>query len=114
MVTSRKNAESSRPKRPPATTPEARENQLIMKAVDLAEKQMDDGTASAAVITHFLKLATVREGLERDKLAHENRLLEAKIEGMASAKNVEVLYSQALNAMRTYSGQEVEPEFDEI
>jgi hypothetical protein len=114
MVTSRKDAEPTRPRRAPATTPEARENQLISKAVDLAEKQIEEGTASAAVITHFLKLATVRETLEREKLMQENKLLEAKIEGLGSMKNVEALYSEALNAMRTYSGQEIEPEFDEV
>ena len=30
----------------PALTPEARENQLISLAVDLAEKQLQEGTAS--------------------------------------------------------------------
>lgn len=113
MVASRKSAEPPRSKRPPATTPEGRENQMISLAVSLAEKQLEEGTASAAVITHYLKLATVREGLEREKLTRENELLKARTEGMASAKNVEVLYSRALDAMRAYSGQEVEPDFDE-
>ena len=37
----------------PALSPEARENQMIALAVDLAEQQLIDGTASAQVITHF-------------------------------------------------------------
>lgn len=105
MVASRKDGEPSRPRRPPATTPEAREQQLIAKAVTLAERQLDDGSASSQVITHYLKLASTREQLEQQKLAQENKLLQAKIESMASAKRVEELYDMAIRAMRTYSGQ---------
>lgn len=105
MATARKRTESSGSKRPPATTPEARERQLISKAVDLAEKQLSEGTASAQVISHYLKLGSSRERLEQERLAKENVLLDAKREMMESAKRVEELYSQALDAMRSYSGQ---------
>lgn len=98
-------------KRPPATTPEGRENQLVSLAVELAEKQMRDGTASAQVITHFLKLASGREELEREKLRGENSLLKAKIEALASAARVEELYAKALTAMRTYAGQTSDDDF---
>ena len=89
----------------PASTPEGRENQMISLAVDLAERQLREGTASAQVITHFLKLATTREQLEKEKLERENELLRAKTEALESAKRVEELYANALNAMRNYSGQ---------
>lgn len=92
-------------RRPPATTPEARENQLISLAVDLAEKQLSEGTASSQVITHYLRLGTTKERLEKEKLEKENELLKAKTEAIQSAKKVEELYEQALNAMKTYSGQ---------
>ena len=88
----------------PATTPEDRENQMISYAVDLAEKQLRAGTASSQVITHFLKLGSTREQLEKTRLEQENLLIKAKIENLKSAENVAELYSQALNAMRTYSG----------
>lgn len=88
----------------PALTPEARENQMIALAVDLAEKQLIEGTASSQVITHFLKLATTRERLEKEKLEKENELLRAKTEAIESAKRVEELYSDALKAMRSYRG----------
>lgn len=91
-------------KRPPATTPESRENQMISLAVDLAERQLQEGTASAQVITHYLKLGTTRESLEKEKLARENALLKAKSDAMASAKKVEELYGEALAAMRSYAG----------
>jgi hypothetical protein len=113
MATRRKVESSDKPRRPPATTPEGRENQLISRAVDLAEKQLQEGTASSQIITHYLKLGSTREQLEQDRLKHENNLLEAKIEAMASAKRVEELYETALNAMRSYAGQEPLEEFDD-
>lgn len=92
--------------RKPATTPEGRENQMIALAVDLAEKQFRDGTASAQVISHYLKLGSSREKLEQERIARENELLAEKAESMRSAVRVEQLYMDALNAMRTYAGQE--------
>ena len=89
----------------PALSPEARENQMISLAVDLAEKQLREGTASSQVITHFLKLGTTKAELEREKLARENELLRARTESIQSAQRVEELYTNALNAMKSYSGQ---------
>lgn len=94
------------PMRNRAKTPEAREQQLVAAAYDLAERQIQEGTASAQVITTFLKLGTSRERLEQERLAHENQLLIAKREAMESAARVEELYLGALNAMRSYQGQE--------
>ncbi len=89
-------------RRPPATTPEARENQMISLAVDLAEKQLEEGTASSQVITHFLKLGSTRERLEKEILEKQRGLIEAKTESFQSAKKVEELYKNALDAMRSY------------
>lgn len=88
----------------PALTPETRENQMIALAVDLAEKQLLEGTASSQVITHFLKLATTKAQLEKEKLVQENELLKAKTKSVQSAENVEKLYSEAISAMKRYSG----------
>lgn len=98
--------------RPPALTPEAKENQLISLAIDRAEQQLLDGTASAQVIVHFLKMASSKDKLEREKLEKENELLKAKTESLQSQKNTEELYKNALNAMRAYSGIEVEEDDD--
>ena len=89
----------------PALSPEARENQLISLAVDLAEQQLLDGTASSQVITHYLKLGSTKERLEKQIMEEQKKLLEAKTEAIQSAKRVEELYANALNAMRNYSGQ---------
>jgi hypothetical protein len=91
----------------PATTPEGRENQLISLAVDLAEKQLSEGTASAQVISHYLKLGSTRERLEQERLSGEIDVLQGKAEQMAQAKRIEELYGVALNAMRSYAGQDV-------
>ena len=89
---------------PPANTIEARESQLISLAVDLAEQQLRDGTASAQVITHYLKMGSTKERLEKDIMSKQSALLEAKTEALQSARRIEEMYSEALDAMKTYSG----------
>jgi len=105
-MASRKVSGSNLPEtnRPTATTPEERENQLIAAAVDLAEKQLQSGEASAQVITHYLKLGSSREKLEQQRLTNEVALLETKREVMESEKRTEELIVDALQAMRSYSG----------
>lgn len=88
----------------PALTPEARENQLISLAVDLAEQQLRDGTASSQVITHYLKLGSTKERIEKEILEKQKELIEAKTQSLQSAQRVEELYTSALQAMRDYSG----------
>ena len=88
----------------PALTPEARENQLISLAVDLAERQLQEGTASSQVISHFLKLGTTKAALEKEKMVNENKLLAAKTEALQSAKRMEELYEKAIKAMASYNG----------
>ena len=100
-----KTSSSSTKKMRPALTPEARENQMVSLAVDLAEQQLMDGTASSQVITHYLKLGSTKERHEKEKLEEENKLLRAKTENLQSMKRQEEQYAEALNAMRRYSGQ---------
>lgn len=105
MPARRKQSEQKESRRVPARTPEGRENQLVSAAHDLAERQIESGTASSQVITHFLKLGSSRERLEQERLAHENELTKVRIENLESQKKMEELYADAINAMRTYSGQ---------
>lgn len=88
----------------PAMTPEARENQLISLATDLAEKQLREGTASSQVIVHYLKLATKKEQLEQEMLARKTEHLTAQTESLQAAKRIEDLYENALKAMKEYGG----------
>lgn len=90
----------------PALTPEAREMQLISMAFDAAEQQFLAGTASSQVITHFLKLGSEKERLEREKLEEENKLLRAKTKAVESSEEIKALYADAVKAMRRYSGAE--------
>ena len=107
MATRRRSEdEPPRTRRAPAKTPEASENRMINLATDLAEKQLVAGTASAQVISHYIKLGSSRERLEQERLRRENLVLEAKADMMASAKKTEEMYKEALSAMRSYAGQD--------
>ncbi len=93
------------PSRPRKQKTEAgREKQLVALAVDLAEKQLREGTASAQVITHYLKLGTEREKLERAILKEQRDLITEKTKALKSAAHMEELYAQAIEAMKTYGG----------
>lgn len=97
----------------PALNPESREKQMISLAVDLAEKQLLDGTASSQVITHYLKLGTMKEQLELKKIEQEIELNKAKTKALADAEEIKKLYSDALKAMRKYNGHSEEDADDE-
>lgn len=99
---------TDRPRRPPAKTPEAREQQMVSAAVDLAEKQLLAGTASSQVIVHYLKIGSPREELEREKLRRETQLLEQRAESLASEARMDELIKEALSAMRGYQGVETD------
>lgn len=103
---------SRKPKRPPAKTPEARQRQMMSYAEDLAEEQLLNGTASAQVITHYLKLATIRERLEQEKLSRENELLKAKQEQIKNQERDSEMYQKVIDAMRTYSGHDAPEDED--
>lgn len=96
----------------PALTPEVEEMQLTALAMDCARQQLQDGTASSQVITHFLKRGSERERLELERLKEENKLLRAKTEALESTKELKALYADAIKAMKRYSGHADEPEED--
>lgn len=100
----RKKSEEKIEKRPPPTSPKDQEDELINLAVKLAEKQLRDGTASTQVIVHYLKLGSTRGMLEQEMLQHQTELVKAKTESLQSAKRVEELYANALEAMKIYGG----------
>ena len=99
----------------PAFTPEAKEQQMISLAMDAAEEQLRNGTASSQVITHFLKLATAKERLEKEILEKQKDLITAKTESLNSQRRVEELYAEAIKAMSRYNGDydQDEEEFDD-
>lgn len=109
MASTRRTADNGQqgktPRRPPAMTPEARENQIINKALNLIERQIEDGSASSQLLSHYAKLGSTRERLEQERLLREVDLLERKAQAMDSAKRIEELYDEAIAAMRSYGGQ---------
>lgn len=86
----------------PLSTLEARENQLINLAVNLAEKQLTEGTASSAVIVHYLKLATKTEKIKAKLMEEQAALASAKVESLETAKATEAMYKDAIAAMKSY------------
>lgn len=98
----------------PADTPEERQGQLIALAMDVAEQQMRNGTASSQVITHFLKVGSLKEQLELEKLKRENRLLEAKSDALESAARVEQLYADAIQSFGIYHGDIPVPDEEDV
>jgi hypothetical protein len=103
-------------RRRPATTPDGREKQLIAIAVDLAEKQILAGTASAQVITHYLKLGSSREQLEQQRIRHENDLMAVKRDAIAKQEDIQLLFAEATRAMTLYKGEDVpvKDEYDDF
>lgn len=110
MAKRRVDQETVNPSLPPSSTPEGRENQLIAAAYDLAEKQIREGTASAQVLAHFLKLGSTRGRIEQQLLVEQTRLASSKAEAIASQKRVEDLYAEAITAFRLYNGVQNEEE----
>jgi len=104
MPRPKKTVSNNTGKSPPALTPEARENQLISLAYNLAEQRLRDGSATSQEVTHFLRLGSTKEREEREMMREKIRLLTAKTEALQSTKRIEELYSQAIDAMRVYNG----------
>lgn len=104
MKKTKHNASSNSQKKVrPMLTPEARENQLVSFAMDLVEQRLIDGTASSQETTHFLKIGSTKEKIEKEILEKQKILIDAKTESLQSTKRVEELYANALEAMRNYS-----------
>ena len=88
----------------PALTPEAQENRMISLAMDLAEQQLRDGTASSQLITEFVKRGSTKARLEKEMMEEQKALMIAKRESLEAAQRIESLYEDAIKAMRHYGG----------
>lgn len=101
--------DSTRKSRPPLT-PEGQENLMISLAMDLAEQQLRDGTASSQLITEFVKRGSTKARLEKEMMEEQRELMKAKREALESAQRVESLYADAIKAMRHYGGHDSQDE----
>lgn|SRR5699024_11794954 len=86
----------------PSLDPKDRENQLINLAVNLAEKQLSDGTASPSIVAHYLRLASDRERLEREILSKQAELISSKAEAIQHQKDSADTAKAAIEAMKSY------------
>lgn len=90
----------------PALTPDAKQNTMIAKAINLAEKQIDEGTASSQIITHYLELGSPQARAKAERIELENELIKAKIEALRKGSVIEELMKEAINAMKEYGGHD--------
>lgn len=100
-------------RQPPATTPEGREQQLVALAMEASERRIRNGTASAQELVYLMKAGSPTAKLEKQILEQRKELITAKTEAIKSQKRIEELYSNALAAMRAYSGSANEPTGDD-
>ena len=107
------NPQKKRRKTLPARTPKERENQLISLAVDLAEKKLQDGTASSQIIALLLNLATTKAQLELEKMRSDVAVANAKVQMMESQETSKELYEKVLHAFKRYSGSDEEDDEDD-
>lgn len=106
-------AEKKYRKSPPARTSKARENQLINLAFDLAEKKLQDGTASSQIITTLINFASQKYQLELERLKSDLKLAETKVNQIEEQKTGKELYEEAIKAFKRYQGEDNDPEFVE-
>ena len=100
------------PKSRPALSPENRDKQLVSLAVDCAEQQLREGTASPSVIVHYLKLGSEKERLENERLREATKLLKAKTKAIEDAADTKAAYENVIKVMRDYAGYgDVEDEY---
>jgi len=96
----------------PALSPEAVENRLINKTYKAVEERIENGSATAAELIHFLRLGSTKEQLELEKLKKENELLKAKTGAIRSQEETKEMYEKAIRAFGRYSGHQSEEEDD--
>lgn len=89
----------------PSISEEGREHQMISLAIDAAEAQLRNGTASSQVIVHYLKLGSQTTKLEKEILLEQKKLLVAKTEAINSSQRTEELFKNAVAAIKNYSGK---------
>ena len=97
----------------PPMTPEAHENLCAMLAMNLAEEQLRNGTASAQVISYFLKVGSKRERIERETLELQKDLIVAKTDNLHAQQNMDEMYIKAIDAMKSYTPNASVEEMDE-
>lgn len=87
----------------PSMDPSNREKQLINKAYNLAEKKLDDGTASDSTINYLLKLGSEQQKTLQAKINFETELLRAKTLSLEAESKEKGDTAVVLDALKSYS-----------
>lgn len=85
---------------------EERERELAYLATCLAEQQLRDGSAKAQVITHYLKLASPRENIERRMMEAKIQLLEGQLQACQRDTTTQQLLEEAIESLKMYRGDD--------
>lgn len=85
-----------------APRPEDRENQMVALAMDLAEQQLRDGTASPSIIAHFLKVGSSNNAVETTLKKSQAVLAESKAQSIKQAELNKNTAEAAIEAMKRY------------
>lgn len=93
---------SRQPMTPPLTD-SAMEAKMIALALQQAQTQLEKGTASSQIVTHFLRLGSVRAQVELEKLQLENNLIEEKILAAQAGQQMNEMFSEVMAALKSYS-----------
>jgi len=98
---------------PAPVSPEDAEKTCIALATNLVMERLINKTATSQETTFFLKLASQKEKTETELAKVRVELEKAKTEQINQAKKNELIYQEALNAFKGYSGKTDEDEDDE-
>lgn len=79
---------------------------LIRLAYEQAAKQLEEGTASPTVLTHFLKQGTAQTQLQIEKVRKETALLEQKTSEIREKSSMKANQEEIMASIGKYSGKE--------
>lgn len=89
-----------------AATSEARKLQMAAKAERLAEKKLEDGTASSQLIIYILNQTSQKEELDKKQREADIALKQAKVDAIKSASEIKDMFEEAMRMFKTYHGDD--------
>lgn len=94
----------------PALTDDSEEKQIITLARQRSLERLQNGTASAQEIVYWLKAGSSEKRTELEIMEEQKKLLVAKTKAIKEAETSAKAYTDAIEAMKSYSGVSDEEE----
>jgi hypothetical protein len=88
----------------PALTDDAEELQMISLARTLSMERMKNGTATAQEILYWLKLGSSETRLDKEIQQEKKEWLKARTKEIKDGEATAKIYSEAIEAMKSYQG----------